>query len=46
MKYGKKHFTIDETRRHTYKQFHPSASGHEPSLLSDLDGDTKQLMPV
>ncbi|KAL8088435.1 uncharacterized protein LOC141697846 [Apium graveolens] len=46
MKYGKKHFTIDETRRHTYKQFHPSASGHDPSLLSDLDGDTKQLIPV
>ncbi|KAK1388639.1 Bromodomain-containing protein 9-like [Heracleum sosnowskyi] len=46
MKYGKKHFTIDETRRHTYKQFHPSTSSHEPTLLSDLDGDTKQLMPV
>ncbi|XP_017248332.1 uncharacterized protein LOC108219408 isoform X2 [Daucus carota subsp. sativus] len=46
MKYGKKLVLIDETRRETYKQFHPTSFGHEPSLLSDLGGDTKQLMPV
>ncbi|KAK1400318.1 Bromo domain-containing protein [Heracleum sosnowskyi] len=46
MKYGKRLVLIDETRRETYKQFHPSTLGHEPSSLSDLDGDTKQLMPV
>ncbi|KAL1814975.1 hypothetical protein ACET3Z_017549 [Daucus carota] len=46
MKYGKRLVLIDETRRETYKQFHPSAFGHEPSSLSDLVGDTKQLMPI
>lgn len=46
MKYGKRLVLIDETRRETYKQFHPSTFSHEPSSLSDLDGDTKQLMPV
>ncbi|KAK1362219.1 putative DNA-binding bromodomain-containing protein [Heracleum sosnowskyi] len=46
MKYGKKLLLIDETRRETYKQFHPTSFGHEPSLLSDFGRDTKQLMPV
>ncbi|XP_074373022.1 uncharacterized protein LOC141713488 isoform X2 [Apium graveolens] len=46
MKYGKKLILIDETRRETYKQFHPASYGHEPSLLSDFGRDTKQLMPV
>lgn len=46
MKYGKKHFSIDENRRDTYQQFHPSATCSEPSLLSNIDGDMKRLMAV
>ncbi|KAK3006178.1 hypothetical protein RJ639_015714 [Escallonia herrerae] len=46
MKYGKKHFSIDETRRDTYKQFHPSAHGHETSGLLNFGGDVKQLTAV
>ncbi|CAN4094101.1 unnamed protein product [Withania somnifera] len=46
MKYGKKHFSIDENRRDTYQQFHPSASCSEPSLLWNTDGDMKRLMAV
>ncbi|KAK3038818.1 hypothetical protein RJ639_028540 [Escallonia herrerae] len=46
MKYGKKHFLIDETRRDTYKQFHPSAHGHETSGLLNFGGDVKQLTAV
>ncbi|KAM3341537.1 bromodomain-containing protein 9 [Capsicum galapagoense] len=46
MKYGKKHFSIDENRRDTYQQFHPSASYSEPSLLWNADGDMKRLMAV
>ncbi|KAJ8538191.1 hypothetical protein K7X08_014731 [Anisodus acutangulus] len=46
MKYGKKHFSIDENRRDTYQQFHPSASCSEPSLLWNTEGDMKRLMAV
>ncbi|KAI3724670.1 hypothetical protein L2E82_36455 [Cichorium intybus] len=46
MKYGNKHFIIDETRRETYKQFHPSAYGYESSLLSNFGGERKQLLAV
>ncbi|KAM7521325.1 hypothetical protein LguiB_020287 [Lonicera macranthoides] len=46
MKYGNKHFSLDETRRDTYKQFHPSVCRPEPPLFSKIGGDMKQLMPV
>ncbi|KAJ8540875.1 hypothetical protein K7X08_001691 [Anisodus acutangulus] len=46
MKYGKKHFSIDENRRDTYQQFHPSASCSETSLLWNIDEDMKRLMAV
>ncbi|XP_024992181.1 uncharacterized protein LOC112526039 isoform X1 [Cynara cardunculus var. scolymus] len=46
MKYGNKHFNIDETRRDTYKQFHPSNYGHNHSLLSNFGGERKQLVAV
>ncbi|KAJ0702096.1 putative chromatin remodeler Bromodomain family [Helianthus annuus] len=46
MKYGNKNLIIDETRRDTYKQFHPSAYAYESSLLSNFGGERKQLMPV
>ncbi|CAI9755799.1 unnamed protein product [Fraxinus pennsylvanica] len=46
MKYGKKHFTVDENRRDTYRQFHPQSSGNELSVFSNSVGDMKQLMPV
>ncbi|PSS31185.1 Bromodomain-containing protein [Actinidia chinensis var. chinensis] len=46
-KYGKKQFSLlDENRRATYKHFHPSTFGHEPSLLTTLNGDVKQLTGV
>ncbi|KAI3745669.1 hypothetical protein L6452_08073 [Arctium lappa] len=44
MKYGNKNLIIDETRRDTYKQFHPSA--YESSLLSNFGGERKQLLAV
>ncbi|KAL3372362.1 hypothetical protein AABB24_008759 [Solanum stoloniferum] len=46
MKYGKKHFSINENRRDTYQQFHPSASYKESSVLWNTDRDMKQLMTV
>ncbi|CAL5332019.1 unnamed protein product [Camellia sinensis] len=45
-KYGKKQFSLDENRRGTYQQFHPSAFGDEPSVLTIFNGDMKQLMGV
>nr|XP_043611621.1 uncharacterized protein LOC122583262 [Erigeron canadensis] len=45
MKYGNKHFIIDETRRDTYKQFHPSNNVHN-SLLTNFGGERKQLLAV
>lgn len=46
MRLGKKVAVLDENRRHTYKQPHPSKSWHEPSVLATLDGEKKQLVPV
>ncbi|OIS97242.1 PREDICTED: uncharacterized protein LOC109234525 [Nicotiana attenuata] len=46
MKYGKKHFSVDENRRDTYELLHPSASCGEASLLWNADGDLKRLMAV
>lgn len=45
MKYGKKHFSVDENKRDTYQLLHPCASSREPSLLWNAD-DLKQLMAV
>uniref|UniRef100_A0A5B6YHH6 Bromo domain-containing protein n=2 Tax=Davidia involucrata TaxID=16924 RepID=A0A5B6YHH6_DAVIN len=45
-KYGRKQSSLDENRRATYEHFHPSAFGHEPSVLTTLDGDMKQLLGV
>lgn len=46
MKYGNKHFNIDETRRDTYKQFHPSNYAQNNSLLTNFGGERKQLLAV
>lgn len=47
MKYGKKHFSaVDENRRDTYKQFHPSTSSSDDSYLWNSFGDMKRLLPV
>lgn len=46
MKYGKKHFSINENRRDTYQQFNPSASYKESSVLWNTDRGMKQLMTV
>ncbi|CAN4076929.1 unnamed protein product [Withania somnifera] len=45
MKYGKKHFPVDENRRDTYQLLDLSASCSEQSLLWNAD-DLKQLMAV
>ncbi|GMI82428.1 bromodomain-containing protein 1 [Hibiscus trionum] len=44
MKYGMKHFAVDENRRDSYN--HSLTSGHEQRLFSTLDGEVKQLVPV
>uniref|UniRef100_A0A2P2LHL0 Bromo domain-containing protein n=1 Tax=Rhizophora mucronata TaxID=61149 RepID=A0A2P2LHL0_RHIMU len=46
MKHVKKQIPLDENRRNTYKQFHASAGGREPSILSTFDAERKQLMAV
>ncbi|KAL3619808.1 hypothetical protein CASFOL_034720 [Castilleja foliolosa] len=46
MKYGKKHFTVDENRRDTYRQFHSPSSGNNPLVLSNSVGNMKRLVPV
>ncbi|XP_076889887.1 uncharacterized protein LOC143540793 [Bidens hawaiensis] len=46
MKYGNKHFIIDESRRETYKQFHPSNYDNTNSLLTNFGGEGKQLLAV
>ncbi|KAI3778456.1 hypothetical protein L2E82_07764 [Cichorium intybus] len=46
MKYGNKHFIIDESRRDTYKEFHPSNYAQNHSLLSNFGGERKQLLAV
>ncbi|KAF5739297.1 hypothetical protein HS088_TW12G00500 [Tripterygium wilfordii] len=42
MKYGKKHFAVDENKRDTYK--HPVTS--VPSVWTTFDGELDQLVPV
>ncbi|KAL8211544.1 hypothetical protein R6Q57_005981 [Mikania cordata] len=46
MKYGNKNLIIDETRRDTYKQFHPSAYAIDSSLLYNFGRERKQLLAV
>ncbi|XP_039049135.1 uncharacterized protein LOC120190077 isoform X2 [Hibiscus syriacus] len=43
MKYGMKHFTVDENRRDSFN--HSLTSGHEQHIFSTLD-EVKQLVPV
>ncbi|KAJ6717271.1 BROMODOMAIN AND WD REPEAT-CONTAINING PROTEIN 1-LIKE [Salix koriyanagi] len=43
-KHIKKHLALDENRRNTYKQFHPSAGGRVPSVLNTFDAERKQLV--
>ncbi|XP_073106137.1 uncharacterized protein [Elaeis guineensis] len=45
-KYGKKNSVMDENRRNTYKQPQLSACVYEPPVLTALDGERKQLVPV
>ncbi|KAJ6369078.1 hypothetical protein OIU78_001446 [Salix suchowensis] len=45
-KHSKKPLAIDENRRNTYKQFHPSAGGRVPSVLTTFDAERKQLVAV
>ncbi|KAG5542754.1 hypothetical protein RHGRI_015763 [Rhododendron griersonianum] len=45
-KHGKKQTIVDENRRATYRDFHPSTFGHNQSALTTLNGNTKQLLPV
>ncbi|KAM7256788.1 hypothetical protein ACFE04_012529 [Oxalis oulophora] len=44
MKYGMKHFPVDENRRDTYT--HSLDGVHVPSVLTTFDGEPKQLLPV
>ncbi|KAM2787309.1 hypothetical protein PS2_008102 [Malus domestica] len=44
LKYGKKHFTVDENRRDTYTQ--ALAFGDELSMFSGCEGEWKQLVAV
>ncbi|KAH1097251.1 hypothetical protein J1N35_014172 [Gossypium stocksii] len=44
MKYGMKHFAVDENRRDTYN--YSLNSGHEQPIFSTLNGELKQLIPV
>ncbi|XP_021285040.1 uncharacterized protein LOC110417135 [Herrania umbratica] len=44
MKYGKKHFPVDENKRDTYNP--SSTCGHEQPIFSTLDEELKQLIPV
>lgn len=57
MKYGKKQFTVDETRRDTYRQFHPLSPTNNPqfhplsptnnpSAFTNSMGDMKRLTTV
>ncbi|XP_071733050.1 uncharacterized protein [Rutidosis leptorrhynchoides] len=46
LKYGNKNFVIDETRRDTYKQFHPLNFANRNSLLTNFGGERKQLLAV
>ncbi|KAG2319644.1 hypothetical protein Bca4012_054113 [Brassica carinata] len=43
-KYGMKHFNVDDNRRDTYNQL--PTSTQEPSVLTTLEDELKQLIPV
>ncbi|KAF8112393.1 hypothetical protein N665_0064s0026 [Sinapis alba] len=43
-KYGMKHFNVDDNRRDTYN--HLPTSTQEPSVLTTLEDELKQLIPV
>lgn len=45
-KHDRKQAISNENRRNTYSQFHPSACGHEPSVLTTFSRERKQLMAV
>ncbi|KAF8013220.1 hypothetical protein BT93_I1174 [Corymbia citriodora subsp. variegata] len=45
-KHDRKQAISVENRRNTYSQFHPSACGHEPSVLTTFSRERKQLMAV
>lgn len=45
-KHDKKQAISIENRRNTYSQFHPSACGREPSVLTTFSRERKQLMAV
>ncbi|EHA8589072.1 cat eye syndrome critical region protein 2 [Cocos nucifera] len=45
-KYGKKISVIDENRRNTYNQPELLTCVYEPPVLTALDGERKQLVPV
>ncbi|XP_027354384.1 uncharacterized protein LOC113864634 isoform X2 [Abrus precatorius] len=44
LRYGKKQFEVDETRRDTYKN--PSPLGNEPPMLTAVEDEFKQLLAV
>ncbi|KAL5053015.1 hypothetical protein RYX36_033697 [Vicia faba] len=44
LRYGKKQFTVDETRRDTYKNLVPV--GNEPPVLTAFEDNFKQLLSV
>ncbi|XP_026446128.1 bromodomain-containing protein 9-like [Papaver somniferum] len=46
MKFGKKHFVLDENRRNTYKNSYSAAGGNELSLFATFDGEKRHLMAV
>jgi len=44
LRYGKKQYTVDETRRDTYRN--PVAVGNEPPVLTAFEDNSKQLLAV
>lgn len=44
LRYGKKQFTVDETRRDTYRN--PVPVGNEPPVLTAFEDNFKQLLSV
>lgn len=46
MKYGKKHFTVDENKRDTYRHFDPLSLGDNSPILYHSIGNMKRLVPV
>jgi len=44
LRYGKKQYTVDETRRDSYKI--PVTSGNEGPLLTTVEDEVKQLLAV